>query len=271
MTSLIYGTAWKEDKTQSLTQAALEAGFRGIDTANQRKHYFEEAVGAGVSAFLDKTPSVLRKDLFLQTKFTYQRGQDHRLPYDPKSPVAVQVRQSFASSLQHLQTDYLDSYLLHGPFSGMDLTEEDHQVWRVLEELHAEKRVLKIGVSNFSLEQLELLFGFAKTPPAFIQNRCFARSGWDFHIRAFCRQNKMSYQGFSLLTANVNELESPVIDSIAQKYDATLPQLVFRFSQQVGMIPLTGTTDPTHMREDLRTGFDLSANDIEQIERIGLR
>src|SRR5579859_6967560 len=122
--SFLYGTAWKEDRTASLTQQALHAGFRGIDTANQRKHYFETGVGEGLSAAY-RAGIVSRDDLFLQTKFTYQRGQDHRLPYDPAASLAVQVSQSLASSLEHLGTDHIDSYVLHGPASGYDWTESD--------------------------------------------------------------------------------------------------------------------------------------------------
>lgn len=106
--NVIYGTAWKEDRTESLVAQAIEAGFRAIDTANQRKHYYEEGVGQAVKKAI-AARSVPRADLFLQTKFTYARGQDHRLPYDPKAPVAEQLRQSFESSLEHLGTDYLDS------------------------------------------------------------------------------------------------------------------------------------------------------------------
>src|SRR5437870_10988841 len=90
----LYGTAWKEERTAELTELALRAGFRGIDTANQRRHYFEAAVGEAVAR-----SGVPRAELFLQTKFTYVRGQDHRLPYDPSAPVAEQVAQSLASSL----------------------------------------------------------------------------------------------------------------------------------------------------------------------------
>src|SRR5438874_13708987 len=80
----LYGTAWKEDETERLTRLALEAGFRGIDTANQRRHYFEEGVGAAVAkAIADGL--VRRDELFLQTKFTFVDGQDHRLPYDPNA------------------------------------------------------------------------------------------------------------------------------------------------------------------------------------------
>src|SRR5262245_11855262 len=94
----LYGTAWKEDATQRLTEMALRQGFRGIDTANQRRHYHEAAVGQAIAACI-KAGVVTRDDLFLQTKYTFRDGQDHRLPYDPKAPIAVQVEQSFASSL----------------------------------------------------------------------------------------------------------------------------------------------------------------------------
>src|SRR5579872_7314444 len=118
----LYGTAWKEDRTAALTELALRAGFRAIDTANQRRHYFEAAVGEGMAAAFSAGVTT-REELFLQTKFTYQRGQDHRLPYDPQAPLSTQVAQSLASSLEHLGTDYVDSYVLHGPSSGDDWTD----------------------------------------------------------------------------------------------------------------------------------------------------
>src|SRR5437868_3684061 len=107
----LYGTAWKEDSTPALTELALRAGFRGIDTANQRRHYFEAGVGQALAAAY-RASVVIRTDVFLQTKFTYQSGQDHRLPYDPAASLAAQVAQSMASSLEHLATDYVDSYVL---------------------------------------------------------------------------------------------------------------------------------------------------------------
>src|SRR3954471_13023125 len=98
---LLYGTAWKEDATERLTGLALRHGFRGIDTANQRKHYHEAAVGQAVRAAV-AAGVVTRDDVFLQTKFTFRPGQDHRLPYDPAAPIAAQVAQSFERSLEHL-------------------------------------------------------------------------------------------------------------------------------------------------------------------------
>ncbi len=79
-----YGTAWKEDGTERLTRLAITAGFRAIDTANQRRHYHEAAVGQAVAKAIAEG-QLKRDDLFLQTKFTFQHGQDHRLPYDPPS------------------------------------------------------------------------------------------------------------------------------------------------------------------------------------------
>src|SRR3954464_6756463 len=108
----LYGTAWKEDRTQALVELALQQGFRGIDTANQRRHYHEAAVGEAIASAL-RAGLLTRDELFVQTKFTFRRGQDHRLPYDPAAPIATQVTQSFASSLEHLGVEVIDSYVLH--------------------------------------------------------------------------------------------------------------------------------------------------------------
>lgn len=259
---LIYGTAWKEEQTEELVSLALATGFRAIDTANQRKHYFEEGVGAAVAR--SKLP---RGELFLQTKFTYQRGQDHRLPYDPKADVAAQVRQSFESSLKHLRVDYLDSYVLHGPSSGNDWTDQDRRVWSAMESLQTEGKARLLGVSNISLEQLRTLCGEAKIAPAFVQNRCYASAGWDSEVRAFCRQREIVYQGFSLLTANARELSAPPIVAIAKRLGVTVPQVVFRFAMAVGMLPLTGTKSRTHMQQDLAsTAVQLSEAEVKAIE-----
>lgn len=268
--SFVYGTAWKEEATEGLTQQALEAGFRGIDTANQRRHYHEAGVGAAVTrAIADGL--VTRDELFLQTKFTYVGGQDHRLPYDPRADEATQVGQSFASSLEHLGVETIDSYVLHGPSRRVGLGDADHAVWRAMEALHAAGRTRFLGVSNVGLDQLEALCRFAATPPAFVQNRCFARAGWDREVRAFCRERGIVYQGFSLLTANLNELRTRAFAELVRRVGATPAQVVFAFALQVGMQPLTGTTDPAHMREDLGAyDVTLSDEDVRRLENIAL-
>lgn len=262
--TFLYGTAWKEDDTERLVRLAIDAGFRGIDTANQRRHYFEAGVGAAI-----KASGVSRDELFLQTKFTYIDSQDDRLPYDPKADVASQVRQSFASSLEHLQVDAIDSYVLHGPSRRRGLSQDDLDVWRAMEELHDAQKTRFLGVSNVALDQLELLTEHARVQPMFVQNRCFARSGWDRDVRRFCRARGIIYQGFSLLTANLAELRTRAFHEIVQRSGRTPAQVVFRFAQQIGMSPLTGTTDPAHMAEDLASdAFDLSADDLRRMETI---
>jgi diketogulonate reductase-like aldo/keto reductase len=266
--SFLYGTAWKEAETERLTRLALQAGFRGIDTANQRRHYHEAGVGAAIAGAV-AAGLVRRDELFLQTKFTSLGGQDHRLPYDPDADDANKVRQSFASSLEHLQVETIDSYVLHGPSRRVGLTASDLAVWEAMEALHAAGRTRFLGVSNVGLDQLEALCARATTPPAFVQNRCFARAGWDREVRAFCRERSIVYQGFSLLTANLAELRHPGFQRLAARVGRTPAQVVFRFAMLVGMQPLTGTTDPRHMREDLQSHeVELSPEDVRLIERI---
>ena len=174
----LYGTAWKEERSAALTELAIRAGFRGIDTANQRRHYFEAGVGEGLAAAY-RAGVVTRADLFLQTKFTYQRGQDHRLPYDPAASFSEQVAQSLASSLEHLGCAQVDSYVLHGPSSNYDWTEGDAEVWEAMRRERDAGRTRLLGVSNVSLRQLEQMADAQAEPPAFVQNRCYARLGWD--------------------------------------------------------------------------------------------
>jgi len=270
MISFLYGTAWKENETERLTGLALEAGFRGIDTANQRRHYFEAGVGAAVARAIAGGP-LKREDLFLQTKFTHVDGQDHRLPYDPKADAATQVHQSFASSLEHLQVDSIDSYVLHGPSQRRGLAAIDHETWSAMEGLHASGRARNLGISNVALHQLQELWEGARVRPSFVQNRCYAQLGWDREVRAFCRDNGIVYQGFSLLTANVKELQTPQFWRIVERTGRTPAQVVFRFAFQVGMLPLTGTTNAAHMREDLDIhDFELTGEEVEVIENVGV-
>ena len=262
----LYGTAWKEGETQRLTELALEQGFRGIDTANQRRHYHEAAVGRAISASIT-SGLVVREDLFLQTKYTFRRGQDHRLPYDPKTPVAIQVEQSFDSSLKHLKAESIDSYLLHGPTSSVGLTPDDRAAWRAMEAIHDSGRARMIGVSNVTLEQLQRLWQEARIRPSFVQNRCYAVTGWDRQVREFCAGNGLVYQGFSLLTANRKALASSELVQIAARHGRTVPQIVFRFALEVGMIPLTGTTNADHMQADLDVfEFRLEPEEVHRIE-----
>ncbi len=267
--SFMYGTAWKKEATTRLVELAVASGFTAIDTANQLIHYQEALVGEALLALAKK--GVKRETLFLQTKFTSVDGQGGRTPYDSSADLTTQVRQSFDSSLTHLHTDYVDSYVLHAPFSRRGLGEADWEVWAAMEELYQSGKTKMIGISNVAAGQLAQLCEQAKVKPMVVQNRCFAALGWDMEVREICRANGIVYQGFSLLTANREVLAAPEIHAIAKRLGATAAQIIFRFAQQIGMLPLTGTTSEQHMKEDLQAGqFELSAEEIERIETIAV-
>ena len=267
--SFMYGTAWKKEAPGQLVQLAVATGFRAIDTANQLIHYEEALVGKALLVLAKR--GIRRESLFLQTKFTPANGQDHRTPYDVKADLVTQVKQSFDSSLRHLHTDYLDSYVLHGPYSRYGLGAADWEVWAAIEGLHDAGKTRMIGVSNVSAEQLALLCERARHKPMVVQNRCYAALGWDRDVREICRAHGIIYQGFSLLTANRGVLVEPEVRAIAQRCRTGVAQVVFRFAMQIGMLPLTGTTNPQHMQEDLACEqFTLSADDLRLIESIGL-
>jgi diketogulonate reductase-like aldo/keto reductase len=265
--SFMYGTAWKKEATTRLVLQAVEAGFMGIDTANQLIHYDEAKVGEALLALAEQG----KDHLFLQTKFTPVNGQDHRTPYDANASITTQVQQSFDSSLAHLHRDHLDSYVLHGPYYRGSLGPEDWEVWAAMESLYDAGKTKLIGISNVTAAQLALLCERAKHRPMVVQNRCYAAFGWDKAVRELCRTHRIIYQGFSLLTANREVFIDPNVRALAQKYATGVAQIVFRFAMQIGMLPLTGTTNPQHMREDLRSDqFTLTQDELQQIETIGL-
>lgn len=269
--AFMYGTAWKKERTTKLVEQALEAGFTAIDTANQLKHYDEARVGEALLEMQKK--GITRDKLFLQTKFTSLDGQDNRLPYDPKASITEQVKQSMDSSLQHLHTEVIDSYVLHGPYSRYGLGAEDIEVWAAIESLYNDGKARMIGVSNVSAEQLIELCKIAKVKPMLVQNRCYAIRGWDQDVREICREHKIIYQGFSLLTANPHILSEAAVQAMAKRLNTGPAQVIFRFCMQIGMQVLTGTCDQKHMKEDLAVQdlSPLTDEEVQLIERIGLQ
>jgi diketogulonate reductase-like aldo/keto reductase len=267
--AFMYGTAWKKDATTRLVQLAVASGFRAIDTANQLIHYQEALVGEALQALAGE--GYPRESLFLQTKFTPLGGQGGHPPYDPSADLTTQINQSFESSLSHLHTDYLDSYVLHSPYSRRGLGEADWEVWAAMEALYDSGKTKMIGVSNISASQLTELCERAKVKPMMAQNRCFAALGWDLPVREVCRTHGVIYQGFSLLTANVDVLRSREIGALAKRLDTGPAQVIFRFAMDVGMLPLTGTTSERHMKDDLKAAdLVLSEDEVRLIETIAL-
>ena len=267
--SFMYGTAWKKDATTHLVQLAVASGFRAIDTANQLIHYQEALVGEALQALAKQ--GITRDTLFLQTKFTPLNGQDHRTPYDASADLTTQVRQSFDSSLTHLGTDYVDSYVLHGPYSLRGLGAADWEVWAAMEALYQSGKTKMIGISNVTAEQLTQLCEQATLKPMVVQNRCYAALGWDKEVREICQAQGIIYQGFSLLTANRDVLADLEVRTIAKRLGTGPAQIIFRFAMQIGMLPLTGTTSQQHMKEDLQAEqFSLSTEELQRIETVAL-
>lgn len=253
---MLYGTAWKKERTADLVDRALRLGFRGVDTACQPKHYNEKGVGEGVAR-----SGVARSELFLQTKFTPISGQDQsRLPYDKDAPLDEQVRQSLETSLANLGTTYLDSWVLHSPLKTIEKT---MTVWREFESAVAAGKVRMLGISNiYDLPMLRALYEESTVKPKFVQNRFYRESDYDKELRAFCRSHDITYQSFWTLTANPNILKSQTVREMASKRGATPEQIFFAFIRSQGAIFLTGTTSPEHMKQDLAVaGIELTAEE----------
>jgi diketogulonate reductase-like aldo/keto reductase len=150
------------------------------------------------------------------------------------------------------------------------LAKGDWEVWRTMEDLHHAGRVKLLGISNAQIDQLEELWEQSDVKPGFVQNRCFARDGWDREIRKFCEEKVICYQGFSLLTANTHITTYPQFTKLVSRYRCSPAQLIFGFVLQSKMLPLTGTTNPVHMREDLGAyAISLEADDMLILDSIG--
>ncbi|MFO7555897.1 MAG: aldo/keto reductase [Desulfobacterales bacterium] len=263
MPRIIYGTAWKKDRTADLVVRAIQTGFRGIDTACQPKHYNEPLVGTALQRLKDH--GIEREALFLQTKFTPLSGQDPRqVPYDKNSPVELQVAQSFEASQKNLQTEYVDSLILHSPMATHTLS---MKVWNAMEKIHKTGGARQLGISNcYNTDVIRSLHADANVKPAVVQNRFYQETGYDANLRHWCSNHGVIYQSFWTLTANPHVLTSNTVRTIARKYKKTEAQIFFRYLSHSGIVPLTGTTSEQHMREDLSIfDFELSSEDIKNV------
>ena len=266
MPSLMYGTAWKKEHTADLVVQAVLSGFRGIDTACQPKHYNEPLVGEALKRLREH--GITRGELFVQTKFTPLSGQDpQRVPYDPNLSLDGQVAHSFEASKRNLGTDYVDSLVLHSPlFPYSNLW----MVWRAMEEIYNNGGARALGISNcYDLELLKRLYHDAQIKPSVVQNRFYSESGYDTNLRQWCNDQGIVYQSFWSLTANPHILGNKVVGDMAVKYSKTPAQILYRYLNYAGIVPLIGSTSQEHMRQDLKIfEFELSGPEIQSITDI---
>ena len=263
MPAIIYGTAWKKEHTRDLVINALQAGFKGIDTAGQPKHYNEPMVGEALQVMQQQ--GLERESLYLQTKYTPLSSQDpQNLPYDPLSPVAVQVAESFENSVKNLQTPYVDGFILHSPLENH---EQSMQAWSAMEDIFKAGHARQLGISNcYDFSEMKAIYNDAEIKPAIVQNRFYSETHYEKELRQWCYENNIVFQSFWSLTANKNLLEGETIKRLAELYRKTAAQIFFRFLTQLNIVPLTGTSSDLHMREDLEIfDFCLADEDVESI------
>ncbi|KAI5455473.1 hypothetical protein NCC49_000283 [Naganishia albida] len=267
MPKIVYGTAWKKGETARYVKQAVLAGFRGIDTACQPKHYQEELVGQAIAELASKH-SIQRSSLWIQTKYTAIGGQDPSkpLPYDPRSSIDEQVRSSVQTSLSQLGVDYLDGLLLHSPLPTF---EQNKEAWKTLESFVEEGKILQLGISNIYQPSLLLrMIEFATVPVSIVQNRWWEGNGWDWEILDICKENGIRYQSFWTLSGNPALLQSPPVTALAEKYGLSAAQVLFKFCQSIGITPLSGTTTEQHMKDDVAVEAtpDFADAEVEALE-----
>ncbi|KDQ55809.1 hypothetical protein JAAARDRAFT_71155 [Jaapia argillacea MUCL 33604] len=276
---IIYGTAWKKERTSGLVISAVLNGFKAIDTACQPKHYREDLVGEALQVLYDKH-GFKREDILLQTKFTPLSGQlpTPTLPYDPSTPLPTQILSSFSTSLSNLKTTYLDSYLLHSPMRSLALT---LQAWNVLVGLREEGKVRKIGISNCydvrileALEEGEEEEGVrGKRKVDVVQNRWYEGNEWDVDVWKYCVERGIQYQSFWTLSGSPSLLSHPSTLHISRTKQITPSQVIYKLAQMHGITPLSGTTKEEHMKDGVGVeridlfGDVVEGEDVEAVAR----
>lgn len=258
---IMYGTAWKKERTAELVLLALRAGFRGIDTACQPKHYNESAVG---DALVES--GVPRAEVYLQTKYTPLAGQDpQQLPYDASAPLEEQVSQSVRASLRNLRTSWIDCLVLHSP---LPTHAETLRVWRSMEAFVASGEVRALGISNqYSVRELQRLHADADVKPSCVQNRFYAETRHDVDVRRWCAKEGVVYQSFWTLTGNKHILQGRAVKAVARAHGVSPEQTWLGFVRALGCVPLSGTTSAEHMAHDLHLP-ELSEQEVSRLSAL---
>ncbi|GLY19477.1 2,5-diketo-D-gluconic acid reductase [Kineosporia sp. NBRC 101677] len=222
---------------------ALKNGYRHIDTA--RAYGNEESVGRAV-----RDSGIPRDEIFVTTK----------LPADIKD--YDRARASFEESSSLLGIGHVDLYLVHwpSPQPGQDHAEGNQAVWRAMEEFTEAGRIRSIGVSNFSIADLESLNRTARIRPMVNQIRWHAGYTQD-ELTAYCKANDILVEGYSPL-ATGKILKHPELEKIAAKYDRSVAQVSLRYLLEKDILPLPKSVTPERISQNTDLDFTLSAEDV---------
>ena len=242
-----YGT-WQtpNDVTAGLVKAAIDAGYRHIDTAWGYAN--EEGVGEGIRA-----SGVKREEIFVTTKhWVTERGYQKTIA-------------AFEASLKNLGLDYLDLYLVHWPCvaaSRADWAEQNAETWRGFEQMVKEGKLRALGVSNYEPKHLEELRKTAEMMPLVNQ--------LEFHPGYLQMENGILVEAWSPLGSGA-VLKDETLAAIAAKYNKSVAQICVRFALENGVLPLPKSTNPGRMAANAEVfDFALSAEDKAVIEAMPL-
>lgn len=232
-------------------RTALDAGYRHIDTA--RAYGNEASVGRAV-----RDSGIARDDLFITTK----------CPAEVKT--ADGARDAFEHSSAALDLGPVDLYLIHAPWPWSDMG-SDHrtgniEVWKVFEELYGDGRSRSIGVSNFSVDDLQSLLAATEVVPHANQIRWFIGSTQD-ETTAFCAEHQILVEGYSPL-ATGSLLDNPEIATVAARYGRSVAQVSIRYLLQHDVLPLPKSTTPARITQNADVDFEISPEDMQALDRI---
>lgn len=213
---LIFGTA-RVDKIETI-KYALQCGYRAFDTAAQTQYYSEDILGDALTWAMTPLSNgglgLSRDEIFIQTKFTTPKGQAGGIaPYDDRDSISSKVDKSITASLSKLNLDYVDVFLLHGPMPSVSETLE---VWSCM-EFYAPRVARNIGMSNVSLELLQILFQHATVAISVVQNAFFRGNGFDLDVIHYCRENQIFYEGYGVVRFNAALLQNQLTGWLAER------------------------------------------------------
>lgn len=219
-------------------EKALEIGYRLIDTASLYKN--ESEVGQGI-----RNSALPREDIFVTTKVgKADMGYEATL-------------KAFDTSLQKLNIDYIDCYLLHWP-----LPKTRKETWQALEKLYLEKRVRCIGVANYLIPFLNELKGYAKEWPVINQVE-FSPYLFQNDLLQFCKQEGIQLQSYTPLVRG-KKMGDPKLIAIATKHQKTPAQIILRWNLQLGVSTIPKSSNAARLKENFAIfDFELDADDMK--------
>ncbi|GAP59833.1 prostaglandin F synthase [Arthrobacter sp. Hiyo1] len=241
-----------DDKAADAVKAAIEIGYRNIDTAQAYGN--ERGVGEGI-----RTSSVAREELFVSTKLAAEIKD-----YD--GAVAA-----IDGSLEKLGLEYIDLMLIHSPqpwddFRGGDYADGNRQAWRALEAAYRAGKVRSIGVSNFLESDLDTILSTATVVPQV--NQLLVHAGnTPADLLAYCVSKGILVQAYSPI-AHGEMLKNTEVRAIAGRYGVTVPQLCIRYTLQLGTVSLPKTANPEHMRSNAEVDFVIADDDMAALRKL---